>query len=139
MSEAMRAAAELYNNPRYNSPSEIRIRKNKLRRKKIFRTQIALLTAAIAVMLFTLVFMASSLMTSAQSDEYQPSFKYYKSVTVHSDDSIWSIASQNYDSDHYKNMDAYINEICSINSITDCGKLNAGESLIIPYYSAEYK
>ena len=35
MSEAMRAAASLYNNPRYNSDSEIRIQKNKIKRQSI--------------------------------------------------------------------------------------------------------
>ena len=139
MSEAMRAAASLYNNPRYYSESEIRIRRNKARRQKIYRRQVMMLSLAVAFAVFAIVFIASSVMTNAQSDEATFEYKYYKTVTVHAEDTLWDIASANYSSDHYSDMNSYIGEICSINSISDRNSLKAGESLVVPYYSEEFK
>ena len=139
MSEAMRAAARLYNNPRYFSESEIRIRRNKARRQKIYRRQVMMLSLAVAFMVFAFVFIGSSVMTSAQSDEAVFEYKYYKTVTVHAEDTLWDIASANYSSDHYSDMNSYIGEICNINSISDRNTLRAGESVVVPYYSTEFK
>ncbi|MBR1670035.1 MAG: LysM peptidoglycan-binding domain-containing protein [Butyrivibrio sp.] len=139
MSEAMRAAASLYNDPRYYSRSEIRIRRNKLRRQRIVRRQIVLLSLAVALIIFMIIFLASSFMSDAKSDSYEPLFKYYKTVTVHAGDSLWNIARDNYTAARYSSIDEYMSEICSINAISDIDRLNAGEAVIIPYYSAEFK
>ncbi len=139
MSDAMRAAASLYNNPRFNSASEIRIRNNKIRRQKIVRRQFMLLGLSIAFVLFLIILMNSTIRSSAQSEDFEPQIKYYKTVMVHTDDTMWSIADEYYSSDNYKDMGSYISEICSINSIKDAGSLKAGEELIIPYFSSEFK
>ena len=139
MSEAMRAAASLYNNPRYNSVSEIRIQQNKIRRQRIVRRQYFLLGLTIALVIFLFAFIGTTVMSSAQSDEYEPSFKYYKTVTVHSDETLWNIANANFSEDNYDNLNEYIGEICMINAITDPDTINAGEDIVVPYYSAEFK
>lgn len=139
MSEAMRAAASLYNNPRYNSVSEIRIQQNKIRRQRIVRRQYFLLGLTIALVIFLFAFIGTTVMSSAQSDEYEPSFKYYKTVTVHSDETLWSIANANYSADNYDNLNEYIGEICKINAISNPDTINAGEDIVVPYYSAEFK
>ena len=139
MSEAMRVAASLYNNPRYNSESEIRIQQNKIRRQRIVRRQYFLLGLTIALVIFLFAFIGTTVMSSAQSDEYEPSFKYYKTVTVHSDETLWNIANANFSEDNYDNLNEYIGEICMINAISDPDKINAGEDIVVPYYSAEFK
>ena len=139
MSEAMRAAASLYNNPRYNSVSEIRIQQNKIRRQRIVRRQYFLLGLTIALVIFLFAFIGTTVMSSAQSDEYEQSFKYYKTVTVHSDETLWNIANANFSADNYDNLNEYIGEICMINAISDPDTINAGEAIIVPYYSAEFK
>lgn len=139
MSEAMAIAAGLYNNPRYFSASEVRIRNNKSRRQKIVRRQYAVLTLVLSIILFLAIFNVYSLRSAAQSENYTPEYKYYKSMTVHSGDSLWSIASETFSPDHYKDVDAYISEICKINSINSDSVLYSGESLVVPYYSTEYK
>ena len=139
MSEAMRAAASLYNNPRYNSVSEIRIQQNKIRRQRIVRRQYFLLGLTIALVIFLFAFIGTTVMSSAQSDEYEPSFKYYKTVTVHSDETLWNIANANFPADNYENLNEYIGEICMINAISDPDTINAGEDIVIPYFSAEFK
>ena len=139
MSDAMLAAASLYNDPRYFSKSEVRIRNNKIKRQKIVRRQYLTLSFIISIILFVTIFWGSTLMSDAQSDEFVPQYKYYKTITVHTGDTLSSIAHDNFNSEKYNNIDEYLNEIMSINNIVDSSKLNAGESLIIPYYSAEYK
>ena len=139
MSEAMRAAASLYNNPRYNSESEIRIQKNKIRRQRIVRRQFMLLGFSVALVIFLFILMGTSIMSSAQSDDYKPEFKYYKTITVHSNDTLWGIADNNFSADNYKDINDYITEICMINSISDPNSLKAGEAIVIPYYSEEFK
>jgi hypothetical protein len=139
MSEAMRAAASLYNNPRYNSVSEIRIQKNKIRRQRIVRRQFMLLGLSIALVVFLFILMGTSIMSSAQSDEYQPEFKYYKTVTVHTNETLWNIADSNFSSGNYDSLNSYMGEICKINSISDPNSIKAGEAIIIPYFSTEFK
>jgi len=139
MSEAMRAAASLYNNPRYFSESEIRIRRNKIRRQKIYRRQLFLISLVVAMMVFGGVFAASSMLTNAQADDAKFDYKYYKTITVHAEDTMWDIARVSYSGDHYHDMNSYINEICNINGISDKDDLKAGEALIVPYYSTEFK
>ncbi len=139
MSEAMAIAASLYNNPRYYSNSEIRIRNNKIRRQQIVRRQYMIISVVLFVAMFLTVFNLMSFKSSAQSDTFVPEYKYYKTVTIHSGDTLWNLASEEYSSDHYKNLESYISEICSINSIDSDTKLYSGETLIIPYYSKDYK
>ena len=135
MSDAMYAAVSLYKDPRFFSESEIRIRNNKIRRRRIVRRQFALLMLVLTIIVFALVFMANSFMSDAQSDNFTPEYKYYKSVTVHTGDTIWDIASDNYSAEHYDNIAKYISEIKELNNISDTTKVYAGECIVIPYYA----
>ena len=123
----------------YNLRSEERIRKNKIRRQRIFRRQFAVLMFFITLIIVFGIFIGTTLMTGAQSDEYAPEFKYYTTVTVHEGDTITKIAEKYYSENHYDNMNNYIFEICTLNKIGNKDKVKAGESIIMPYYSTEFK
>ena len=138
MSRALMAAASLYNDQRFLSKSEIRIYKNKIRRRRIALCQRAALVAMISVILFLIFFAASTMVTDAQSDTFEPDYKYYKVLTVNMDDSIWKIASENISYDHYETIDEYISEICAINNILG-DKIYAGDDIVVPYFSKEFK
>ena len=138
MSRALMAAASLYNDQRFLSKSEIRIYKNKIRRRRIALCQRAALVAMISVILFLIFFAASTMVTDAQSDTFEPDSKYYKVLTVNMDDSIWKIASENISYDHYETIDEYISEICAINNILG-DKIYAGDDIVVPYFSKEFK
>ena len=133
------AAARLYNDPRFLAPSELRIRANKIRRQKIVRRQYFAIITVVTIILFTAIFFGFSLLSDAQSEEFVPSYKYYKTVTVHAGDTLTGIANSYYCSDKYKNIEQYISEIEDINQLYDTSSILAGEQLIIPYYSTEYK
>ena len=139
MTRAMYAARSIYNDEAFFSKSEARIRSNKARRQRIVRHQYGVLLITVTMILFLSFFMKMSFSSDAQSDDYIPAFKYYHTVTVHSGDTVWNIASDNYDDSHYDSIDSYISEICKINNFSNPDSLKAGENIIIPYYSAEFK
>lgn len=139
MSEAMMIAASLYNDSRYFSESEVRIRNNKIQRRKIVRRQFIMLMAALSVLIFIIMFNIFVFNSDAQSDTYIPEYKYYKSITVNYGDNLWTIANDMYSSDHYDDMNDYITEVCNINNLADASDIIAGKSLIVPYYSTEFK
>lgn len=139
MSEALTIAASLYNDPRYFSKSEIRIRNNKIRRKNIVRRQFISLMVAISALIFIIVFNLTTFNSDAQSDTYVPEYKYYRSIDIHPGDNLWTIAASMYSADHYDDINDYIEEVCNINNLSDASDLIAGETLVIPYYSTEFK
>lgn len=71
--------------------------------------------------------------SDAKDDSVKTSYKYYKSITIDNNDTLWSIAAQYMDEEHYDSMNDYINEVKNMNSLTD-DEIQYGEHLIIPYY-----
>ena len=69
--------------------------------------------------------------------------KYYTSITVQHGDTLSSIAdrylSDKNISQEYKSADSYINEVCAINHLDEDDMIFAGENIIVPYYSYEFK
>lgn len=84
------------------------------------------------------VFSVSGLVTNARSTSDKQEYKYYMNYELERGDSLWSVASM-YCDDHYDSVEDYMDEICIINSITCDTELLAGTSLIIPYYSFDFK
>lgn len=84
------------------------------------------------------VFSVSGLVTNARSTSDKQEYKYFMNYELERGDSLWSVASMHCD-DHYDSVEDYIEEICIINSISYDTELLAGTSLIIPYYSFDFK
>ena len=63
-------------------------------------------------------------------------YKLYTNYCVTSGDTLWSIAEQNVNFDHYKNVGEYVKEIQDINNIKGDYIIN-GTYIILPYYSTE--
>ena len=112
--------------------SERRIHNNRLRRKKELRNHFLLLVMTVCLIVTCSIFM-STFRSSAQSDPAKTSYKYYKSITVTSHDTLWSIAQQYMDETHYDTVTDYINEVRYMNSLTD-DSIHYGEYLVIPYF-----
>ncbi|MBQ6588845.1 MAG: LysM peptidoglycan-binding domain-containing protein [Butyrivibrio sp.] len=138
MTKALMEAASLYNDPRFLSKSEIRIRENKKRRLRIVRRQKIALFLGIAFILFIILFSSYSLMSVAQDDNFVPKCKYYKVLTVHAGDNISQLAQEYFDEEEYEDFGSYVSEICKINQLTDSNFIKAGENIVVPYYD-EYK
>jgi cell division protein YceG involved in septum cleavage len=99
-----------------------------VRRQKIALTSIAL----IAIIMIICIFLFGAIHTQAAPSEI--SCKYYTSIEVKSGDTLWSIASEHI-TDDYDDMNDYINEVCSINKISQ-NEIHAGQYITIPYYSS---
>lgn len=110
----------------------------KVRRQREIRNHILMLIFTICLILGMAV-SYHSIVSYAESDMENVSFKYYTRVDVKYGDSLWSIARQYGDKMHYSSMLDYVQEVVSINQLKDNDMIREGQSLIIPYYSDEYK
>lgn len=124
------------------SRREDMLRRENLKLKKQQRTrQIqhrvfgVILFIAVIVAIFSInTFMIKA---KASSEEEVHKYKYYTSVVVGNGETLWEIAKE-HSSEEFASLNAYIDEVKSINHLTT-DKIYAGEELIVPYYSTEYK
>ena len=106
------------------------LRLERERRQKLIKVGVTFM-AIFSVILICVV--SGSMKTQANNG-----FKYYTSVTVEQGETLWNIADDFMDYDHYVNKNAYIAEVESINHLDSEEMLLTGQMLIVPYYSAEY-
>lgn len=95
----------------------------------------------VAIIIITLLLLSGafgSFIAKAQSPDTESNFKYYTHITVSYGESLWTIADR-YMSDDYNNKEAYIQEVVRINSLDDENDLYAGTTIVVPYYSSEFK
>lgn len=90
------------------------------------------LCAAFCIVFICAVFW-SSVKTSASDG-----FKYYTGVTIESGDTLWKLADDYIDYEHYKTKEHYIAEIIAINHLDENCDITVGQLLVIPYYSDTY-
>lgn len=120
----------------YIRERELRNYQRKLRRQKeIRRTFILTGITFVLVMVFTLSYHA--LLTHANTELENISYKYYTSVQIQPGDTLWSLADRYADCEHYASQEQYITEVMNMNHLTG-EDIYAGNYLILPYYSAEF-
>ena len=88
----------------------------------------------ICATLFVMVIMFGSDKKDNRADASTYNVKYFKCITIDSDDTLWSIAEDNI-SEEYSSINLYIDEVKSINNLTG-DKIYAGATLVVPYYAA---
>lgn len=93
-----------------------------------------LLMSLAAIILFV-VFSTSAV--NASSSNTNGRYKYYTTVYVDRDTTLWGIA-QEYMTEEYSDTYDYMDEVMKINNLSS-DKLEYGTTLCIPYYSDEYK
>ena len=120
----------------YMAYRELRIAENKKRRLKTVRRQRMILGIVIALFIALFTFLSVALLTKANAEDIR--YKYYTTVTIGCGDTLETIAG-NYISDEYRDMSSYICEVQSINHIEDKDVIHAGDNIIVPYYSSEFK
>ncbi len=105
-------------------------RERELRRKYLF-------AALSFVVILVCVFSLKSI-TSKAVDESDIIYKYFKTYEVANDDTLWSIAKEHIDYEYYDDVNEYIDEVVSINHLNG-DTILYGQSIIIPYFSAEFR
>lgn len=116
---------------------ELRAYKRKLRRQRQQRRRTASIILAVSLIVLCVVSYHSLTLNAKDSSE-NISLKYYTGVIVKSGDSIWTLADQYIDYSQYRDKEAYIEEVCSINRLEEPAATRAGQRLIFPYYSDEF-
>lgn len=116
--------------------SERRIMKNRIRRQREIKKNFLILVMTICLIV-TGTLSLNGFRSNAKDDSTEVSYKYYKSIAVAGNDTLWSIAQEYMDSEHYESIYDYIDEVKSMNALTD-ETIHYGEYLIIPYYTNEF-
>ncbi|MCM1263069.1 MAG: LysM peptidoglycan-binding domain-containing protein [Butyrivibrio sp.] len=113
--------------------SERRIRNNKIRRQREMRKNI-ILTIMTICLVITFSLSLSSFLSNAKEDSGKTCYKCYKSITIANDDTLWSIAQEYMDDEHYDSVNDYIKEVKKIN-VLSTNDITYGAHLIVPYYA----
>ena len=113
------------------------LKKRLARQKQVNRVRNILLLLFTLIFIFVISFLIVSFSSQASDMNHQASYKYYKSIQISSGDTLWSIAQNNMD-EHYSTAAQYVAEIKQMNSLSS-DRIIAGNYLLIPYYSTEFK
>ena len=104
--------------------------------KKAFLVIVLVLSCCISA-----IFMTAH--PTAAGKQRQEKYKYYTAITVRQGDTLWSIAEEQLkDKDtasEYRGSRSYMKEMIALNDLRDGNYLLAGQKLIVPYFSYDYK
>lgn len=121
------------NSHRYESMQKSSSRKYKHNRRNHF--QLNPVFIIVAVLAIIIAVSCSIRIVNASDKEEKTMHKYFTSVTVKADDTLWDIANEY---SYKEKPKTYVNNIMSINNMTD-ETIYSGQDLIIYYYSDELK
>ncbi len=86
----------------------------------------------IAVLLFVIVFMGRTMVTSMAKEEGRKATPYYKSVQIQDGDSLWAIAARYKEGSHMDTHE-YVNQLKQMNNLKK-DTIHAGQYLTVVYY-----
>lgn len=89
--------------------------------------------AVVVLLLFMTVFLTGKQTKAGNLETSAASGKYYTSYEVKSGDTLWTIA-EAYCAGSGQNIQAYVDEVCRINRLSDCNQIYSGNQICIPYY-----
>lgn len=115
------------------SDIEIRMKRTKNSRRRQIRRRLLLAVLGVFLVLAgSILFFGTE--AHAESKDTVHIYKYYRSVTVNQNDTLWSYAKEYAPDNNYQ---AYIDELIIVNNL-DSDTIIAGSNIIIPYYSTEF-
>lgn len=116
---------------------ELRAYKRQQKRRKQIQRRIYTMIATICMIVVCAVSF-HRIRSVASNGENQLKFKYYTQVTVAYGETLWDLSDSYIDYEEYKDKNAYIAEVRSINHLSDENGVRAGQTLIVPYYSYDF-
>lgn len=122
----------------YMTDRQRRVYMRNRRRKKVLQQRIIMCLMTVCLIL-TCAVSYHSIKTSANTGEEQLRFKYYTNVSVQPGETLWELADRYMDDVQYTSKSAYIEEVLRMNHLEEADVIRAGQTLIVPYYSAEFK
>lgn len=115
---------------------EYRIIENRQRRKRQLRVRLTLLLSVLAILTGSGL-LGGRMILAAQEKDIPVRYKYFTSIPVKEGDTLWSLASVYTEGDKESRID-FMREVIRMNHMLD-DRLQAGDWLIIPYYSEEFR
>ena len=116
---------------------ELRAYKRQQKRRKQIQRRIYTMIATICMIVVCAVSF-HGIRSVASNGENQLKFKYYTQVTVAYGETLWDLSDSYIDYEEYKDKNAYIAEVRSINHLSDENGVRAGQTLIVPFYSYDF-
>lgn len=116
-------------NKKYSKSQLILIKRRREVRNKI----ITLISVSLLVLI--VFFLSVGSKSVACSDENGELCKYYKSVKVTSESTVYDFANE-YLNEQKDSLDSLVDEIMFINNLEDASFIMQGQYLIIPYYDS---
>ena len=89
----------------------------------------------VLISVFVLAF--GSIYAAAEQKDAEVYYKYYTSIQIEEDDTLWYIA-ERYGNEACQSRREYIQEVKRMNHLTD-DTIHAGNYLMVAYYSQEMK
>ncbi|MDD2971967.1 MAG: LysM peptidoglycan-binding domain-containing protein [Lachnospiraceae bacterium] len=118
------------------SKGDLRIHRNHIKRQRELRNHVLLFIGTFLMISVLTITFGSFLSKAKDANSEIPSYKYFKSIVIEQGDSLCSIAEANVNS--AQEIDSYVSEVMHINSLDDT-EIHAGQFIIVPYYSTEFK
>lgn len=114
-----------------------RIYLNRIRRKRRLHRRVLIIAITLCLSFGAGIVGTCFLSRAQAAGQPAASYKYFTSIIVNPGDTLTTIAGQYADS-HYESVEAYIEEVRMTNHLRD-EDIRAGEYLIVPYYSSEFR
>lgn len=122
----------------YNHKISEKANESLRKREAVVRRQKGLLVVVIILLVSLGILLGSSMSALAGSDADIASYnKYYTSVRVEAGDTLWDMADE-YVEGFNISKSKYIAEVCELNGISG-DDIQAGDYIVMPYYSQEVK
>ena len=123
---------------KYNHKISEKANESLRKREAVVRKQQGLLAVVVILVIAIGILLGSSMNTLAGSDADVASYyKYYTSVRVETGDTLWDMADEYIEGLNISKSD-YIAEVCELNGIFG-DEIQAGDYIVMPYYSQELK
>ncbi len=115
--------------------SRERSRRYRIKRARQIRNRCFI--TVFTILLIALLSMTYKTFVSEAKDSASIAYKYYTSIEIAYGETLWDIA-EDYAGDEYDSLDKYIEEVKTINHLSD-DTICAGAHLIVPYFSSVVK
>lgn len=115
-----------------------RIRRAAVRKQQKARRRMLIIFCLTIIVMFGIGVGCGTLLTRAEEPNHEPAYKYYANIEIQRGDTLWSIADEYMDSVHYIDKKEYLDELMTLNHMSD-DHLISGQKILVPYYSADLK
>lgn len=112
------------------------MKKSRINRKKQAKKQLIRFMTALVIIVITvcvILFTNKNVTNADENGEFVKLNKYYKTITIETGDSLWSIASE-YKTGSHKTTKEYVKELKSMNNLSS-DQIVSGQKLLVAYFA----